>query len=199
VNRCHRVQVRRFDEHILIHVTDLYRAARRLTHQDSDAEDLVQETCLRAFKALINYGTSGAKVWVFSILRSVYLRETDRQPAKSAQVSLDDIDASLLGSVEVLRDAYESLPPTVHVLREEVRSAVLKLPLRYREAVVLAHIGGFSYREIAQILHLPWARSCHDCFGAADCSEPASEMSETPRGLPDDLRRVPERHRSLSG
>jgi RNA polymerase sigma-70 factor (ECF subfamily) len=70
-------------------------------------------------------------------------------------VSLDDIDASLLGSVEVLRDAYESLPPTVHVLREEVRSAVLKLPLRYREAVVLAHIGGFSYREIAQILHLP--------------------------------------------
>ena len=149
-------KLRRFDEHILIHVTDLYRAARRLTHQDADAEDLVQETCLRAFKAFDQLRhPRAAKVWVFSILRSVYLRETDRQPAKSAQVSLDDIDASLLGSVEVFRDAYEGLPPPAHALREEVRSAVLKLPLRYREAVVLAHIGGFSYREIAQILHLP--------------------------------------------
>ena len=148
-------KLRRFDEHILIHVTALYRAARRLTHQDSDAQDLVQETCLRAFKAFDQLRhPRAAKVWVFSILRSVYLRETDRQPAKSVRVSLDDIDASLLGSVEVLRDAYEGLPPAAHALREEVRRAVLKLPLPYREAVVLAHIGGFSYREIAQILHL---------------------------------------------
>src|SRR5882724_10111336 len=73
-------KVRRFDEHILIHVTDLYRAARRLTHQDSDAEDLVQETCLPAFKALDQLRhPRAAKVWVFSILQSVYLREPDRQ------------------------------------------------------------------------------------------------------------------------
>lgn len=149
-------KVLRFEEHVLVHVTDLYRAARRLTHQVSDAEDLVQETCLRAFKSLDQLRHPGAaKVWVFSILRSVYLRQTDRRPAKNVQVSLDDIDASLLSAVVVLQDTYESVSPVAQALREEVRTAMFNLPLPYREAVVLAHIGGFSYREIAQILRLP--------------------------------------------
>jgi RNA polymerase sigma-70 factor (ECF subfamily) len=139
----------------MVHVTDLYRAARRLVEQDSDAEDLVQETCLRAFRCLDQLRQPrAAKLWVFSILRSVYARQRERGP-KGAEVSLDDIDASRLSSVQVLQDAYERLSPAAHALREEIRRAVLKLPLPYREAVVLAHIGGFSYREIATILHLP--------------------------------------------
>lgn len=149
-------RVQRFEEHVLAHVTDLYRAARRLTDQISDAEDLVQETCLRAFKSLDQLRhPAAAKVWVFSILRSVYLRQADRRPAERMRVSLEDIDASLLNSVEVLQDAYEGVSPLAQALRGEIRTAVLQLPLPYREAIILAHIGGFSYREIAEILNLP--------------------------------------------
>jgi RNA polymerase sigma-70 factor (ECF subfamily) len=92
---------------------------------------------------------------VFSILRSVYLRQEERRPSRAAQVSLDDIDASLLAPGEPLPDAYEALLPVREALLQEARAAILKLPGPYREAVILAHIGGFSYREMAQILAVP--------------------------------------------
>src|SRR2546422_3768271 len=92
-----------------------------------------------------------AKVWVFSILRSVFLRQADRQSSERTRVSLEDIDASVLSAADVLRDSYEGLLPRGRALHQEVQ----KLPLPYREAITLAHIGGFSYKEIAQILDLP--------------------------------------------
>ena len=149
-------KVRRFEEHILVYLDDLYRVALRLTGQATDAEDLVQETCLRAFKALDQLKhLPAAKVWVFSILRSVFLRQAERRPSRRALISLEDIDASLLTRSEALRDAYEGFLPMRQTLLQETREAILKLPLPYREAVLLAHIGGFSYREMAQILSVP--------------------------------------------
>ncbi len=76
-------KVRRFEEQVLVHLGDLYRAALRLSGSTPDAEDLVQETCLRAFQALEQLRHPGAaKVWVFAILRSVFL-----QPATPGDVS----------------------------------------------------------------------------------------------------------------
>ncbi len=149
-------RAQRFEREILVHFTALYRAALRLTGQVSDAEDLVQETCLRAFKCLDQLRhPAAAKVWAFSILRSIYLRQEERQSVRGAQVSLDDITASLLTPSEVVQDAYESFLPPEQTLRREIREAMLKLPLIYREVLVLAHMAGFSYRELAQILGLP--------------------------------------------
>jgi len=146
----------RFERQILVHLDDLYRAALRLTDQVSDAEDLVQETCLRAFKVLDQLRhPAAAKVWLFSILRSVYLRQEERRPSWAASVSLDDIAASFLTPSETRQDLYRRFQPPEQPRREEVREAVLKLPLVYREAIVLAHVAGFSYREMAQILGLP--------------------------------------------
>ena len=74
-------EVRRFEKHILVYLDDLYRAALRLTGHAADAEDLVQETCLRAFMVLDQLRhLSAAKVWVFSILRSTFLRQVERGP-----------------------------------------------------------------------------------------------------------------------
>jgi RNA polymerase sigma-70 factor, ECF subfamily len=149
-------RIQRFEKHILVHLAELYRTALRLTGQPSDAEDLVQETCLRAFKALdqLRY-LPAAKVWAFSILRSVFLRQAERRPSQGTLVSLEDIDASLLTPGDAIHDAYESLLPTGQALLQETRDAILRLPVPYREAVILAHVGGFSYREIAQILGVP--------------------------------------------
>jgi RNA polymerase sigma-70 factor (ECF subfamily) len=149
-------KILRFEKHILVHLNDLYGTALRLTGQQTDAEDLVQETCVRAFKALDQLRhVAAAKVWVFSILRAVFLRQVERAPARGALVSLEDIDALLLTPGEALHDAYESFLPMRQTLLQETRQAILKLPLPYREAVILAHIGGFSYREMAKILAVP--------------------------------------------
>jgi RNA polymerase sigma-70 factor (ECF subfamily) len=149
-------KVQRFEKHILVYLNDLYRTALRLTGQQTDAEDLVQETCVRAFKALDQLRhLSAAKVWVFSILRSVFLRQVERLPARGVLVSLEDIEASLLTPGEALHDAYESFLPMRQTLLQETRQAILKLPVPYREVVILAHIGGFSYSEMAKILAVP--------------------------------------------
>ncbi len=149
-------KVQRFEKHILVYLNELYRTALRLTGHETDAEDLVQETCVRAFKALDQLRhLAAAKVWVFSILRSVFLRQIERTPARGSLVSLEDIDASLLTPGEALHDAYESFLPMRQTLLQEARQAILKLPVPYREAVILAHIGGFSYREMAEILAVP--------------------------------------------
>ncbi len=149
-------KVQQFETHVLVYLNDLYRTALRLTGHESDAEDLVQETCVRAFKALDQLRhLSAAKVWVFSILRSVFLRQVERGPGRGAFVSLEDIEASLLAPGEALHDAYESFLPMRQTLLQETRQAILKLPVPYREAVILNHIGGFSYREMAKILAVP--------------------------------------------
>jgi RNA polymerase sigma-70 factor (ECF subfamily) len=94
-------------------------------------------------------------VWVFSILRSTFLRQMERGPGRRALVSLEDIEGGQLTPSEALRDAYENFLPMRQSLLEETRQAILTLPMTYREVVILAHIGGFSYREMATILGVP--------------------------------------------
>lgn len=149
-------RLRRFEQEVLPYLDDLYRAALRLGARATEAEDLVQETCLRAFRSLDQLRHPGAaKAWVFSILRSIYLRQAERAPPRGALLSVEDVEASLLVPGEAVRDLYEIFSPWREALRQEVRQAVLKLPLVYREALVLAHIAGFSYKELARILEVP--------------------------------------------
>lgn len=149
-------KVERFEKQILVYLDELYRAAVRLSNQFCDAEDLVQETCLRAFKSLDQLRhPAAAKVWLFSILRSVYLRQEERRLSSGVAVSLDDIAASFLSRGEAPQECDRRFVPPQQVRREEIREALLKLPVVYREAVVLAHVVGCSYREMAQILGLP--------------------------------------------
>lgn len=149
-------QVRRFEGEILVHLNDLYRAALRLTGKPQEAEDLVQETCLRAFKSLDQLRHhNAAKVWVFSILRSVFLRQVERRSRQPVLVSFEDLEASPLSPGEALRDLYENYSLRPEGLSQEIRQAILSLPLPYREAIALAHIGGFSYKEMALILEVP--------------------------------------------
>src|SRR5207253_315093 len=93
-----------------------------------------------------------ARVWAFTILRSIFLRRIERQ---SRTAGVDVIDWPLLEAGEVLQDTYESLRPIQDTPLGEVREALQRLPLPYREPLVLAHVGGFSYKEISEILAIP--------------------------------------------
>jgi DNA-directed RNA polymerase specialized sigma24 family protein len=98
-----RDRIRRFEADVLVHLDDLYRVARNA----AEAEDLTQDTCLRAFERLDQLRSPAAgRVWAFSILRSIFLRRVERR-ARSA--GADIIDSSLLEAGEVLQDTYEAL------------------------------------------------------------------------------------------
>jgi RNA polymerase sigma-70 factor, ECF subfamily len=148
-----RDRIRRFEADVLVHLDDLYRVARRLTGNATEAEDLTQDTCLRAFERLDQLRSpAAARVWAFTILRSIFLRRIERQ---ARSVGADIIHSPLLEAGEVLQDSYEALRPIQETPLGEVREALARLPLPYREPLILAHIGGFSYKEISEILTIP--------------------------------------------
>ena len=176
-------RIRRFEADVLVHLDDLYRAALRLTGNAAEAQDLTQDTCLRAFERLDQLRSpAAARVWVFTILRSIFLRRIERQ---SRTVDVQIIDSPLLETSEVLQDTYEALRPIQETPLGEVREALGRLPLPFREPLVLAHVGGFSYKEISEILAIPLGTVMSRLFRArrllrSELREPARRTRSTP-------------------
>jgi RNA polymerase sigma-70 factor (ECF subfamily) len=176
-------RIRRFEADVLVHLDDLYRAALRLTGNAAEAQDLTQDTCLRAFERLDQLRSpAAARVWVFTILRSIFLRRIERQ---SRTVDVEIIDSPLLEAGEVLHDTYEALRPIQETPLGEVREALGRQPLPFREPLVLAHVGGFSYKEISEILAIPLGTVMSRLFRArrllrSELREPARDPRSTP-------------------
>ena len=134
----------------------LYSRAVRLTTNPSDAEDLVQETYLRAFRS---YGTFRAgtnlRAWLFRILTNAHINRYRAKSRRPEETGLDDIDERSVhrrarGGESYGRSAEDEL---IDQLSEsEVVAAVEELPSAYRQTVLLADVQGFSYREIAERL-----------------------------------------------
>lgn len=145
-----------FEAYVLPHLDVLYRAAVRLAGQAADAEDLVQETCLKAFEAIGQLREVGStKAWLFKILRTTYLRRWGEDPYRRNVSSVADLEAALTDFREVLYDHYENDPAYARLVGSEIRAAIAVLPLPYREAVVLVDVANFSYREVARIVAVP--------------------------------------------
>ena len=147
---------KKFDVHVLPYLDILYRAAVRLVGQKADAEDLVQESCLRAFAGIDRLrNVESCKAWLFTIMRSTYLRRWGEDPYRARVVGVENLEATLRDMREVLHDTYESDPPYLHVVGLEIQSAIYALPITFREAVVLADVARLSYREMARVLEIP--------------------------------------------
>ena len=145
-----------FEEEALTHAEQLYRIAVRLTGGRQVAEDLVQETYLRAFRAWRSYrpGTNLA-AWLATIMRNANLDELRRQSRRPVQEPLDDD-----GDYYLYNRLAESGPqPQDEVLARlsgnAIVSALGDLPPNFREVVVLVDVGDFSYAEAADILGIP--------------------------------------------
>lgn len=146
----------KFLDYILPHLNTLYRCAVRLTGSPADAEDLVQETCLRAFTAIDELrDTRAGKAWLFTIMYRTHRRRWREDPYRRSVRSVEDLEAAAIDFQEALYDSYEHDPPTAHLVRDEIRRAVAALPIRYRDVVILAHIAGLSYRDMAGVLGVP--------------------------------------------
>jgi RNA polymerase sigma-70 factor (ECF subfamily) len=143
---------------ILDNLSALYGFAMSLSRNRTDAEDLVQEACLRAIKGMTHSAIkSDPKVWLFTILRNVWINEWRRR-AKGPEFILlgkprndgGPLQQWLLDERELPEDHFER-----NATSGKIRLAISGLPEMFREVVVLRYFEGFSYRQIASIVGCP--------------------------------------------
>jgi len=148
----------RFAEVFVPHLTDAYRLARWLTGSRADAEDVVQESAIRALKGIGRFGGLNARGWVLTIVRNTaYSWLAKNRPA--SVVLAEEIDESELTRAEIaLGDARSETPEDSLIAKadaEDLRRRVARLPIPFREVLVLREIHELGYKEIAEIAGVP--------------------------------------------
>ena len=149
-----------FEAEALRHLDALYRTGLRMTRSEADAEDLVQETYIRAFRFRDQFtlGTN-MKAWLFRILTNTFINTYRRKTAQPEVTDLEGIDEfSLYRRMADDRAASTSPDPEAELLNSvvdtEVTDALEALPEKFRTTVLL-DVEGFSYKEIAEMLAIP--------------------------------------------
>jgi RNA polymerase sigma factor (sigma-70 family) len=138
----------RFEQAILPHLDAAYNLARWLTGNDTDAQDVVQEAYLRALKFFDGFRGGDGRPWLLAIVRRTCFTWLERHRGRAPRAALDD---------EIV-DAHAPAPIDALVSSEscgQVREALARLPVEYREVIVLREIEGLSYKEIGEVTELP--------------------------------------------
>jgi RNA polymerase sigma-70 factor, ECF subfamily len=148
-----------FERLALPYLESLYNTALRMTRNAQDAEDLVQETFLRAYRSYHQFtpGTN-LKAWLFRILKNAFINEYRKRRAAPVEEDFAGIEESFESRVDRGRATTIRNPEEEALARsldEGVQRALAGLPEDYRMAIVLADLEGFSYKEIADILEVP--------------------------------------------
>ena len=149
----------RFASVVLPHLADAYALARWLTGDRADAEDVVQEACLRAFRGIGGFAGVNARAWVLTIVRHAAYTWLGKNRSASL-VMVDDLEAveqkqSSAGA------AFEQAPQTPEaelIAKADARrleAAIAELPVPFRETLVLRDVQGLDYREISEVTKVP--------------------------------------------
>lgn len=146
-----------FEKEFLPHIDSMYNFAYRLTFDEDDAKDLVQETYLKAFRFINSFeqGTN-AKAWLFRILKNSFIndfRKKSKEPSKvdyqevETYYNSEDTDVSVTTDlrVETIQD----------MIGDEISNALNSLAVDFRTVIILCDLEGFTYEEMAKILDIP--------------------------------------------
>jgi len=150
-------KVKIFDDEFLPHIDSMYNFAYRLTFDEDDAKDLVQDTYLKAFRFIQSFtqGTN-AKAWLFRILKNSFIndfRKKSKEPAKvdyqevETYYNSDDVDSAITTDLRV--DTVQDM------LGDEISNALNSLDVDFRTVIILCDLEGFKYDEMAKILDIP--------------------------------------------
>lgn len=142
--------LRDFDETVLPHLDAAFNYARWLTNNDAEAEDVVQDACVRALRFFSSLRDDNARAWLFAIVRNAWYSRVSRRANLSETPPWD-------GTQDEPPDA--ALDPEERLVQQHtvalVQAALDKLPVDFREVIVLREIEGLSYKEIAAIVRVP--------------------------------------------
>ena len=151
----------RFAEQAMTHMAGLYSAALRMTRNPADAEDLVQETYLKAYRSFASYeeGTN-LRAWLYRILTNTYINAYRAKQRRPTEADLDEVEDLYLyrriGALEAAAASRSAEDQLMDMFTDdEVKNAMEALPETFRMAVYLADVEDFSYKEIAEILEVP--------------------------------------------
>ena len=150
-----------FTEQAMEHMPSLYAAAMRMTRNSADAEDLVQETYLKAYRAWGSFqqGTN-LKAWLYRILTNTFINAYRSKKRRPEQTEIEEVEDLYLyrrlGGLEAARAGRSAEDEVLDLFTDtDVKHAIEALAEPFRLAVLLADVEGFSYKEIAEILDIP--------------------------------------------
>ena len=148
-----------FNEVFLPHMAEAYRLAQWLTGNPSDAEDVVQDAALRAFRGIKSFGAVNARAWSLTIVRNTAYSWLMKNRPK-AVVFTDDLSVAEQHELERQRPQGTRIetPEEIVLLKadaDEVQHALAQLPAQFREVIVLREINQLNYRDIAEIINVP--------------------------------------------
>ena len=143
-------QLVRFEQAILPHLDAAYNLARWLTRNDHDAQDMVQEACLRAFKFFAGFHGVDARAWLLTIVRNTCYTWLEQNRRGQAMTSFDE---------EIHTVEEDALNPSALALksgdREMLKQSLEQLPAEFREVIVLRDLEELSYKQIAEVINAP--------------------------------------------
>ena len=139
-----------FENTVLPHLDAAYNLARWMTRNDHDAEDVVQDAMLRAFKFFDGFRGGSSRSWLLSIVRNACLDWFEKNRKLEFSATFDDAAHAVVD---------ESAGPETHLLlkadRAVVRDAIAELPVEFREIIVLREMEDLSYKEISEVAGIP--------------------------------------------
>ena len=146
----------RFADLVLPHLGDAYGLARALTGNGADAEDVVQDACVRAFRAIGTVADGSARAWLLTIVHHTaytWLRKNRR----AGLVVVDDLESVERQQADPIHNGVETPEAALIAKTDGIRlqAAIAALPTSYRETLVLREIQGLDYREIAKVTGVP--------------------------------------------
>ena len=147
-----------FELEFLPHIDSLFNFALHLTHHEENANDLVQEAYLKAYRSIDHYerGTN-ARAWLFRILKNTFINDYRKKSRQPAQVDYEEVvihhneeeSTSLSSFYDLREEMFDKM------MGDEVTNTINSLPVDFRAVILLCDIEGFTYEEIAKIVDVP--------------------------------------------
>ena len=146
-----------FEEEFLPQIDALYNFAYHLTYSEEDANDLVQEAYMKAYRFINNYevGTN-AKAWLFRILKNAFINDYRKKNKQPTKVDYEEI-VNYHNEEDTNFSSYDDLRTEMFdkMMGDEVTTAINSLPVDFRTVILLCDIEGFTYEEISKIINVP--------------------------------------------